>query len=51
MFLSLKTAFIAWTYQIKHIIREDVVDLEPQGYCAFAAVIISFGFMMMSGRR
>ncbi|MCA9049171.1 MAG: hypothetical protein KDA89_10615 [Planctomycetaceae bacterium] len=51
MWFKFKAAFTLWTVQMKSLLRNEVVDLDPHEYCIGAVFLISIGFVLLSGRR
>ena len=51
MMLAVKRYFDHWTFQMKQLMRNEFVDLEPHEYCIGAVFVIAIGFVMLSGRR
>ncbi len=51
MLYQLKAGFLQWTGQVKYLVFDEVVDLDPQEYCIGAVLIIAVGFALLSGRR
>jgi len=51
MFYQLKLSFRVLTYQVNDYVRNQLFDLEPQGYCVGAVFVIAIGFVLLSGRR
>jgi hypothetical protein len=51
MFDQLKYGFLQWTREVKYLLIDEYVDLEPHEYCIGAVFIIAIGFVLLSGRR
>ncbi|MCA9082964.1 MAG: hypothetical protein KDA81_02860 [Planctomycetaceae bacterium] len=51
MWLKIQSAFVLWTVQLKQLLRNEVVDLEPHEYCIGATFVIAIAFVLLSGRR
>jgi len=51
MLHQLKSGFFQWTGQLKHLVFDELVDLDPQEYCVGAVLIIAVGFALLNGRQ
>jgi hypothetical protein len=51
MLNQLKYGFLRWTREVKHLLNDEYIDLEPHEYCIGAVFIIAIGFVLLGGRR
>ena len=51
MLNQLKFGFLQWARQVKHLLIDEYIDLEPHEYCIGAVFVIAIGFVLLSGRR
>ncbi len=47
MIASIQQGFLNWAAEISRLLREQVVDLDPQEYCIGAVFIIAIGYVSL----
>ena len=51
MFFKIRMAFSLWTMQMKGLLHNQVIDLDPHEYCIGAVFVIAIGFVLLNGRK
>ncbi|MCP4169458.1 MAG: hypothetical protein GY758_01655 [Fuerstiella sp.] len=47
----MKFSLLQWTREVKRLLLDEYIDLEPHEYCIGAVFVIAVGFVLLSGRR